>query len=223
MFPSGEMPENRESQTLSASPFRFTSILASSPSISPSRADLVIIYPQKSACFSSSLAPPYRLRPESGKNISSPSISPSQTNFWDILPQKKGDFSNRPLPIPPLTAGRLDRGRKNIPSPSISPTWTTFAANYPQKSVCFLTTRAPILTPWPPFPVCQRKRPPIFHITELGRFCGHLPSKNGVKKEVARPHCGFICGGTSPVTPRPCVRGIPLLPTAARRDRQKLR
>lgn len=80
---------------------------------------------------------------------------------------------------------------KHRPPPSISPSQTTFAAIYPQNSACFSPPLAPILTPCPPFPVCRRKRPLIFHITELARFCGHLTSKIGTFFGSPAPHCLF--------------------------------
>ena len=86
-------------------------------------------------------------------------------------------------------------GPKNILSPSISPSRTTFWDILPQKTVDFSCRQLP-MTPWPRSrPVRQRKHPSIFHITELGRFCGHFTSKIGAKKEEARPHCGLFAGG----------------------------
>ena len=113
-------------------------------------------------------------------------------HFCGHLPSKPDGFFHTPRPHAAIIHRiHPGQGAKIVSSPSISPTWTTFAAIYPQNSACFSPPFAPILTPCPPFPVCRRKRPLIFHITELARFCGHLTSKIGTFFGSPAPHCLF--------------------------------
>ena len=146
MFPSGEMPENRESHTLSASSRLFVLPAFSSPHLPYYRVGALLwTFPLKTRRLFPYSSPPcrhYSSNPAGARGKKHRLLTfhiTESDQLCNHLPSKNGMLfaGQRPPFSPLLTQNPIGLGLKRCLSPSISPTWTTFAAIYPQKSGCF--------------------------------------------------------------------------------------